>query len=317
MASPGEGGASIRQASFYPGGLLRTVPSGAATTVSAPRDQPAGIPGGPPPLALLSPPVSQRRAEEARVGRLFTEGRHHVEGEAWFFTDLRRRGEAEARINCAPPLSGLFIQQQRPADEKNLQDIDLHMEGKAQVDDREVQPPMSKRWNPPGQPFEPGYLPGQGGDQGGPFRAASTRKIKIRYFSFSPFNRLLWIRISRACIARQASWVYTFSSPAAGLPSRQHMREAGDGLGLVPEINPWVYLHPSPRGRNPFMYGRWFKRFLPADFPKRTPASPLKGSLYWRALGPAIVVSHNGPKNQNTWGSRGSPLAPLSPFLLD
>ena len=43
----------------------------------------------------------------------------------------------------------------------------------------------------------------------------------------------------------------------------------------------------------------------PPTFLKRTPASPLKGSLYWRALGPAIVVSHNGPKNQNTWGIQG------------
>ena len=44
----------------------------------------------------------------------------------------------------------------------------------------------------------------------------------------------------------------------------------------------------------------------PPTFLKRTPASPLKGSLYWRALGPALVGSHNGPKNQNTWGSRGA-----------
>ena len=46
---------------------------------------------------------------------------------------------------------------------------------------------------------------------------------------------------------------------------------------------------------------------LPPAFLKRTPDRPLKGSLYWRHWGrsPAIVVSHNGPKNQNTWGSRG------------
>ena len=48
----------------------------------------------------------------------------------------------------------------------------------------------------------------------------------------------------------------------------------------------------------------------PPAFLKRTPASPLK-ALYtgghW-GRSPAIAVSHNGPKNQNTWGSRvGSP----------
>ena len=46
----------------------------------------------------------------------------------------------------------------------------------------------------------------------------------------------------------------------------------------------------------------------PPAFLKRTPASPLK-ALYtgghW-GRSPAIAVSHNGPKNQNTWGSRGA-----------
>ena len=45
----------------------------------------------------------------------------------------------------------------------------------------------------------------------------------------------------------------------------------------------------------------------PPTFLKRTPASPLK-ALYtgghW-GRSPAIVMSHNGPKNQNTWGIQG------------
>ena len=49
----------------------------------------------------------------------------------------------------------------------------------------------------------------------------------------------------------------------------------------------------------------------PPTFLKRTPASPLKGSLYWRALGPAIVVSHNGPKNQNTCGVQADASFPV------
>ena len=47
----------------------------------------------------------------------------------------------------------------------------------------------------------------------------------------------------------------------------------------------------------------------PPTFLKRTPASPLK-ALYtgghW-GRSPAIAVSHNGPKNQNTWGVQGAP----------
>ena len=53
----------------------------------------------------------------------------------------------------------------------------------------------------------------------------------------------------------------------------------------------------------------------PPTFPKRTPASPLK-ALYtgghW-GRSPAIVMSHNGPKNQITWGVQGAPLGASFP----
>ena len=54
----------------------------------------------------------------------------------------------------------------------------------------------------------------------------------------------------------------------------------------------------------------------PPAFLKVTPASPLKGSLYGRASGGyRPLVSHNGPKNQNTRGSGGGSPCLLSPFL--
>ena len=46
----------------------------------------------------------------------------------------------------------------------------------------------------------------------------------------------------------------------------------------------------------------------PPTFLKRTPASPSLGLYtggHW-GRSPAIAVSHNGPKNQNTWGFRGN-----------
>ena len=53
----------------------------------------------------------------------------------------------------------------------------------------------------------------------------------------------------------------------------------------------------------------------PPTFQKRTPASPLK-ALYtgghW-GRSPAIVMSHNGPKNQITWGVQGAPLGASFP----
>ena len=61
------------------------------------------------------------------------------------------------------------------------------------------------------------------------------------------------------------------------------------------------------------------KDAVPADFPKKNSGLAPKGLSILRALGPvtpAIVVSHNGPKNQNTWGFRGlCPLTLLPPFL--
>ena len=67
---------------------------------------------------------------------------------------------------------------------------------------------------------------------------------------------------------------------------------------------------PKTRGGSPFLvYRRVRVSALPPAFLKRTPDRPLKGSLYWRHWGrsPAIVVSHNGPKNQITWGGPGGP----------
>ncbi len=65
------------------------------------------------------------------------------------------------------------------------------------------------------------------------------------------------------------------------------------------------------RGRRPFLYWRVRVAASESIFLKRTLDRPLKGSLYWRALGPgspAIVVSHNGPKKSKSPGiPRGIP----------
>ena len=52
----------------------------------------------------------------------------------------------------------------------------------------------------------------------------------------------------------------------------------------------WYYDPPdSRRPRAPSLYGVGLGAGVYADFPKKN-------------SGPAIVVSRNGPKNQNTWG---------------
>ena len=59
----------------------------------------------------------------------------------------------------------------------------------------------------------------------------------------------------------------------------------------------------------PLCMGVGSKDAVPADFPKKNSGLAPKGLSILRALGPvtpAIVVSHNGPKNQNTWGFRGN-----------
>ena len=61
------------------------------------------------------------------------------------------------------------------------------------------------------------------------------------------------------------------------------------------------------------------KDAVPAGFPKKNSGPALK-ALYTdghRGRSPAIVVSHNGPKNQNTRGVPGGlPLALLFPLSL-
>ena len=66
----------------------------------------------------------------------------------------------------------------------------------------------------------------------------------------------------------------------------------------------WYYDPPdSRRPRAPSLYGVGLGAGVYADFPKKN-------------SGPAIVVSRNGPKNQNTWGAQGgSPWRFFSPFL--
>ena len=61
------------------------------------------------------------------------------------------------------------------------------------------------------------------------------------------------------------------------------------------------------------------KDSVPAGFPKKDSGLAPEGLSIRTGIGgrsPAIVVSHNGPKNQNTWGFRGlCPLTLLPPFL--
>ena len=79
------------------------------------------------------------------------------------------------------------------------------------------------------------------------------------------------------------------------------------------------FIASKPSGRQPlYVWALVQKIPYPPAFLKRTPASPLK-ALYtgghW-GRSPAIAVSHNGPKNQNTWGVQGgSPWRFFSPFL--
>ena len=67
------------------------------------------------------------------------------------------------------------------------------------------------------------------------------------------------------------------------------------------------------------MYGVDSKDSVPADFPKKNSGLAPEGLSIRTGIGgrsPAIVVSHNGPKNQNTWGAQGgSPWRFFSPFL--
>ena len=76
---------------------------------------------------------------------------------------------------------------------------------------------------------------------------------------------------------------------------------------------------PSP-GPQALLYWRVRVAASESIFLKRTLDRPLKGSLYWRHWGraPAIVVSHNGPKNQNRPGFQGGfPLGtPLPSFFV-
>ena len=74
---------------------------------------------------------------------------------------------------------------------------------------------------------------------------------------------------------------------------------------------------PSP-GPQALLYWRVRVAASESIFLKRTLDRPLKGSLYWRALGPANVVSHKGPKNQNRPGFQGGfPLGtPLPSFFV-
>ena len=76
------------------------------------------------------------------------------------------------------------------------------------------------------------------------------------------------------------------------------------------------FIASKPSGRQPlYVWALVQKIPYPPTFQKRTPASPLK-ALYtgghW-GRSPAIVVSHNGPKNQNSWGSRGVTLGASFP----
>ena len=61
------------------------------------------------------------------------------------------------------------------------------------------------------------------------------------------------------------------------------------------------------------------KDSVPAGFPKKDSGLAPEGLSIRTGIGgrsPAIVVSHNGPKNQNTWGVQGgSPWRFFSPFL--
>ena len=89
------------------------------------------------------------------------------------------------------------------------------------------------------------------------------------------------------------------------------LRRAVNATGVVVHTN---------LGRSPLSKIVGSGIHVPADFPKKNSGLAPEGSLYWRALGP--VTRHCGVpqwplKSKYLGGPGGSPLAPLSPFLLD
>ena len=69
----------------------------------------------------------------------------------------------------------------------------------------------------------------------------------------------------------------------------------------------------------PYCMGVGSKDAVSAGFPKKDTGLAPEGLSIRTGIGgrsPAIVVSHNGPKNQNHPGARGLPLALLFPLSL-
>ena len=71
----------------------------------------------------------------------------------------------------------------------------------------------------------------------------------------------------------------------------------------------------------PLCMGVGSKDSVPAGFPKKDSGLAPEGLSIRTGIGgrsPAIVVSHNGPKNQNTWGRsrRAPPGASFPPFFV-
>ena len=82
---------------------------------------------------------------------------------------------------------------------------------------------------------------------------------------------------------------------------------------------PIAYDFIAIQAPGPYCMGVGSKDSVPADFPKKNSGLAPEGLSIRTGIGgrsPAIVVSHNGPKNQNTWGVQGgSPWRFFSPFL--
>ena len=82
---------------------------------------------------------------------------------------------------------------------------------------------------------------------------------------------------------------------------------------------PIAYDFIAIQAPGPYCMGVGSKDSVPAGFPKKDSGLAPEGLSIRTGIGgrsPAIVVSHNGPKNQNTWGVQGgSPWRFFSPFL--
>ena len=82
---------------------------------------------------------------------------------------------------------------------------------------------------------------------------------------------------------------------------------------------PIAYDFIAIQAPGPYCMGVGSKDSVPAGFPKKDSGLAPEGLSIRTGIGgrsPAIVVSHNGPKNQNHPGARGLPLALLFPLSL-